>query len=101
VRYLPDVVVVEVVDDGAGSAPSTGPTGCGYGLLGMRERVALHGGTLDAGRRPEGGFRVVARVPLSPNRDHAPDPPRPAAAASPAPGPTGAEPERPSRPDPS
>ena len=65
--YHPDRITVEVRDDGGGTpperAPGTGPAG--YGLLGMRERVALHGGTLTAGPRPEGGFAVRAELPLS------------------------------------
>ncbi|MGW2475806.1 sensor histidine kinase [Streptomyces sp. NPDC001665] len=40
--------------------------GTGHGLVGMRERVRLTGGSLDAGPLPDGGFRVVARLPLSP-----------------------------------
>jgi signal transduction histidine kinase len=42
------------------------PTGTGHGLVGMRERVRLTGGTLDTGPLPAGGFRVAARLPLSP-----------------------------------
>ncbi|MFE7704552.1 sensor histidine kinase [Streptomyces sp. NPDC057486] len=42
------------------------PTGTGHGLVGMRERVRLTGGTLDTGPLPDGGFRVTARLPLSP-----------------------------------
>ncbi|MGP3683806.1 sensor histidine kinase [Streptomyces sp. IBSNAI002] len=53
---------VEVSDDGAGAAAA--PAGSGYGLVGMRERVALHGGTLEAGPLAGGGFRVAARLPL-------------------------------------
>ncbi|WP_346539262.1 sensor histidine kinase [Micromonospora sp. DPT] len=53
-------VMVDVVDDGRG-----GPVaGDGHGLVGMRERVALLGGRFRAGPRPEGGFRVTARLPV-------------------------------------
>ncbi|HWU05235.1 MAG TPA: sensor histidine kinase [Streptomyces sp.] len=45
-------------------------SGTGHGLVGMRERVRLTGGTLDAGSLPDGGFRVAARLPLPP-----PEPP--------------------------
>ncbi|MEU3878135.1 sensor histidine kinase [Streptomyces sp. NPDC029704] len=57
-----DELSVEVVDDGRG-ATGSGPAH-GFGLIGMRERVALLGGHLSAGPRPEGGFRVAARLPL-------------------------------------
>lgn len=53
---------VEVVDDGRGAAEN-GPAH-GFGLVGMRERVGLLHGHFSAGPRPEGGFRVVARLPL-------------------------------------
>ncbi|MGV9887094.1 sensor histidine kinase [Streptomyces sp. NPDC003395] len=66
--YRPDGITVEVRDDGRG-VPSQDarhePVRGGYGLIGMRERVALHGGTLEAGPRPEGGFAVVAELPLA------------------------------------
>ena len=65
VRYEARAVEVEIGDDGRGpkdSAPSSG--GFGHGLIGMHERVALYGGTLDAGRRPDGGFMVRARLPI-------------------------------------
>jgi signal transduction histidine kinase len=52
-----DKVIVQVDDDGPGAA-TRGPGG--YGLAGMRERVALFGGTLQAGPRDDGGFRVRA-----------------------------------------
>ncbi|MFI5805269.1 sensor histidine kinase [Streptomyces sp. NPDC051561] len=54
-------IAVEVVDDGRGSGR---PPGAGYGLVGMRERVALLHGEFTAGVRPGGGFRVAARLPL-------------------------------------
>ncbi|MER7667670.1 sensor histidine kinase [Kitasatospora sp. NPDC096128] len=63
--YHPDRVTVEVRDDGGG-APPPEPTGrAGYGLVGMRERVALHGGTLTTGPQPGGGFAVTAELPLT------------------------------------
>jgi signal transduction histidine kinase len=51
---------IEVCDDGTGS-PATEP---GFGILGMRERVALYGGTLDVGAEPAGGYRVRACLPV-------------------------------------
>ena len=67
VRYEPWEVVVEVEDDGAGPGGgddlALGDVGGGNGLLGMRERVALYGGLLQAGRRRGGGFAVRARLP--------------------------------------
>ena len=62
VRYTAAGVTVEVADDGRGAAVPASPGG--HGLVGMRERVAVHGGELDAGPAPAGGFRVVARFPL-------------------------------------
>jgi signal transduction histidine kinase len=57
-------VVVEVVDDGRGGAAGNGSGGSGQGILGMRERARALGGTLEAGPRPEGGFRVLATLPV-------------------------------------
>jgi signal transduction histidine kinase len=53
---------VEVLDDGAGPSPTGSPDG--RGLVGMRERVALFEGELEAGPRKDGGFRIRARLPL-------------------------------------
>jgi signal transduction histidine kinase len=57
-------VVVEVTDDGRGAAAGAHPDGGGHGIAGMRERAVALGGELVAGPRPEGGFRVRARLPL-------------------------------------
>ncbi|GGS93008.1 two-component sensor histidine kinase [Planobispora rosea] len=93
IGYGPAELVVEVVDDGAAPAPDAvapasgggepadrghGPAADesgsgsgsrqapgGHGLIGMRERVAMHGGELSAGPVPGGGYRVAARFPLS------------------------------------
>jgi signal transduction histidine kinase len=64
VRYAPDDVKVEVTDDGRGP-PTSAPGSAGAGTIGMRERVALFGGELRVGPRPQGGFGVQARLPLS------------------------------------
>ncbi|MDH6709900.1 signal transduction histidine kinase [Kitasatospora sp. MAA19] len=67
VGYEPTGVTIEVVDDGPGGPgrprPPAAAGGSGFGLLGMRERVSLLSGQFSAGRRPEGGFRVTARLP--------------------------------------
>jgi signal transduction histidine kinase len=58
--YESDAVEVEVTDDGHLPGP---PGGIGHGLIGMRERTAMFGGTFTAGPRAAGGFRVLARLP--------------------------------------
>jgi signal transduction histidine kinase len=62
VRYLADSLEVEVTDDGRAGPVS----GAGFGLLGMRERVAVHGGELEAGPRSDAGYRVRAALPTKP-----------------------------------
>jgi signal transduction histidine kinase len=62
VRYLDSTLEVEVTDDGRGAA--AGPDGNGFGLAGMRERVAVHGGELEAGPRRDIGYRVRASLPV-------------------------------------
>ncbi|MCR1784028.1 sensor histidine kinase [Nocardioides carbamazepini] len=59
--WQPDRLSLSVTDDGAGP-PSGGPVE-GYGLRGMRERLALVGGTLHLDTGPDGGFRLTAVVP--------------------------------------
>jgi signal transduction histidine kinase len=64
VRRTDHGLEVDVVDDGNGAADAGAGGGAGFGLLGMRERAAFFGGTLDAGPQPGGGFAVRARFPL-------------------------------------
>jgi signal transduction histidine kinase len=61
-RYLPDELELEVLD---GTGTVSGDRNGGHGLVGMRERVAVYGGQIEAGPRDEGGYRVRARLPLS------------------------------------
>ena len=63
-------VTVEVTDDGRGAVTLAGDgrAGSGHGLIGMRERVATFGGDLEVGPRPDGGFRVAARLPFAADR---------------------------------
>jgi signal transduction histidine kinase len=63
-RYTPAAIDVEVLDDGKVTTPADG---IGRGLIGMRERVALFGGTIDAGKRPAGGYAVRAHLPVEPD----------------------------------
>lgn len=90
---LPDRLLLQVLDDGGRSdrprprrrVEAAGPrsaaaldaAGGGFGLIGMRERVALVGGIIEVGPRPGGGYRVAAVFPLSPS--YAPSPPSPRA----------------------
>jgi signal transduction histidine kinase len=61
VRYRDDELGIEVVDNGAGVATSDG---LGHGLVGIRERVKIYGGDMNAGTPPEGGFVLSARLPI-------------------------------------
>ena len=63
VDYRADELAIEIVDDGSGPAPDVTTRATGYGIAGMRDRVDLLDGEFSAGPRPEGGFRVTARLP--------------------------------------
>jgi len=60
-RYGPDALDVAVLDDGPGNRNGGGS---GHGLVGIRERVALHGGTMRAGPRPGAGYALRVRLPI-------------------------------------
>ena len=65
VHYRPDTLELDILDDGPGDGNGQG---AGQGLVGIRERVALYGGGVEAGRRPEGGHRLHAWLPLGGDR---------------------------------
>jgi len=62
IRYTPSAITIDVSDTGGASA---GVVGAGRGLVGMRERLAVYGGTIHAGPRPTGGYRVSATIPVT------------------------------------
>jgi signal transduction histidine kinase len=64
VRVDPRAVELTALDNGVGSAAAAGAR-TGFGLVGMRERIALLGGTITAAAEPEHGWRVELRVPLA------------------------------------
>jgi signal transduction histidine kinase len=76
IQYRPRDLLITVSDDGpppdsaAAAAPGAGegvgPGSGGRGLNGLRERIAVYGGELDAGPRPGGGWRLTVRIPLEP-----------------------------------
>ena len=81
----PEGLVLEVIDDGQGTDPDS--DGLGHGLTGMRERMSVLGGTLQAGPLPSRGYRVRATVPLpgGPDTDTAATPASPYATPASAP----------------
>jgi signal transduction histidine kinase len=66
VDQTPERLRICVTDDGRGAGSAD--DGRGHGLPGMRERVAVHGGTLTAGPGPHGGFEVLATMPTKEQR---------------------------------
>jgi signal transduction histidine kinase len=60
-RYGADVFELEIADDGPGTGYGSG---AGFGLVGMRERVSVYGGELEAGRQPGGGYALRVRLPI-------------------------------------
>jgi signal transduction histidine kinase len=86
IQYRPRDLLITVSDDGpppdsapAAAAPRAGegmgPGSGGRGLIGLRERIAVYGGELDAGPRPGGGWRLTVRIPLEPAAGDLPVPP--------------------------
>ena len=85
-QYRPRDLLITVSDDGPprdsapaaagpGAGEGLGPGSGGRGLIGLRERIAVYGGELDAGPRPGGGWRLTARIPLEPAAGDLPVPP--------------------------
>jgi signal transduction histidine kinase len=64
VRYGPDAVTIDVTDDGTAPAASGAPVG--HGLVGMRQRARVFGGTTTVGPAPGGGWQVRAELPAEP-----------------------------------
>jgi signal transduction histidine kinase len=60
-QFQPDGLLLRVTDDGLGAAAAA--DGTGHGLTGMRERVEMYGGKVEAGPLPGGGYQVTARLP--------------------------------------
>lgn len=64
VSYQPRELGIEVSNDAPATIPDAYAKGGGHGLVGMRERVRIFGGSFDAGAQSDGGFRVQATLPL-------------------------------------
>ncbi len=80
VSVSPDELELRITDTGGGAKPAVvAVNGSGHGLIGMAERVKLHGGELHAGPRAQGGFEVSARIPFEPALEPGDSEPRAAA----------------------
>jgi signal transduction histidine kinase len=76
IRYGIDDLEIDVTNEGPAPPLVPPASGVGHGLVGMRERVSMFGGTFTAGPRPEGGFEIEARIPVTDRIPLAnPDPP--------------------------
>ena len=71
-QWVQTSLVLQIDDDGRGAAAAS--VGAGLGLIGMRERATMLGGTLVAGPRPGGGYRVRAEIPIPADAPAVPHP---------------------------
>ena len=68
IKYLHDMIELDISDNGKGEVTNSEKKPGGRGIIGMKERVSLHGGELETGNKPEGGFFVRAKLPLNRGR---------------------------------
>jgi len=64
-RYDADALQIKICDTGRGAVSGLSRGGSGHGLIGMRERIEIYGGSLTAGPRPGGGYAVTASLPIN------------------------------------
>lgn len=67
-KYLPDMIELDISDNGKGEITNSEKKPGGRGIIGMKERVNLHGGELETGNKPDGGFFVRVKLPLDRDR---------------------------------
>jgi signal transduction histidine kinase len=68
VKHSIDMMELEIIDNGKGKITGSGKQSGGRGIIGMQERISLHGGKLETGNLPGGGFFVRAKLPLNRGR---------------------------------
>jgi signal transduction histidine kinase len=68
VKHSIDMMELEIIDNGKGKITGSGKQSGGRGIIGMQERISLHGGKLETGNLPGGGFFVRAKLPLNRRR---------------------------------